>query len=158
MNIDRSVLEQIEFSLSKRGDLLRKTQVKRLQYDVLGKRNITQESEDISVKKRGRDMNNCDAETFDDTDFYHQLLQDLIHNKTTSNLGETGQKWLDLNRNRSKAKRSINTKASKGRKIRYDVYPKLVSFMAPRDDSDVNDSTRNELFRSIFGLSNYSEP
>ena len=147
------MLQQIEFSLSKREENLKKTQVKRLEYEVLGKRNAARENEDTSVKKRGMDMSNCDENTFDDTDFYHQLLQDLIHNKTNSNLGETGQKWLELNRNRSKSKRSINTKASKGRKIRYDVYPKLVSFMAPRDESDVNDSTRNELFRSIFGLS-----
>ena len=156
-NIDRSVLQQIEFSLSKREDLLERTQVKRLHYEVLGDTDTGQENGDVSVKNRGIDVNNCNEDTFDDTDFYHQLLQDLIHNKTTSNLGETGQKWLELNRNRSKSKRNINTKATKGRKIRYDVYPKLVSFMAPRDNSDVNDSTRNELFRSLFGLSSYLE-
>ncbi|KAI6661621.1 Protein AATF-like [Oopsacas minuta] len=158
VNVDRSVLQQIEFSYSKWEDLLRKTQLKRLQYEVLGKRKSTHKVEEKDVKKRELQLSNYDENTFDDTDFYHQLLQDLIHNKTTSTLGETGQKWLEMNRNRSKNKRSLNTKASKGRKIRYDVYPKLVSFMAPRDDSDVNDSTRNELFRSVFGLSILSEP
>ena len=156
VNVDRSVLQQIEFSLSKREDLLLKTQMKRLQYQVLGKRKSKPDDMDTGVKKR--ELIDYDENIFDDTDFYHQLLQDLIHNKTTSNLGETGQKWLELNRNRSKNKRSFNTKASKGRKIRFDVYPKLVSFMAPQDNGDMNDSTRNELFRSVFGLSCLSEP
>ena len=155
MNVDRSVIQQIEFSLSKREDLLLKTQLKRFQYQVLGKRKSKPDETD-TVKKR--ELVDYDENIFDDTDFYHQLLQDLIHNKTTSNFGETSHKWLELNRNRSKNKRNLNTKASKGRKIRFDVYPKLVSFMAPQDNGDVNDSTRNELFRSIFGLSNLSEP
>ena len=155
VNVDRSVLQQIEHALSKSEILMNKTQVKRLEFEVLGKRKAIETSEeDTGAKKRDIKLANYDENIFDDTDFYHQLLQDLIRSKTTSNIGESSLKWLEMSKNRSnKVKRSVNTKASKGRKIRYDVYQKLVSFMAPMDASNVNDASRNELFRSLFGQS-----
>lgn len=72
-----------------------------------------------------------DAECFDDSDFYHTLLRELIANKTavTDDPHEMGRQWVELQRLRSKQKKKVDTKASKGRKIRYDVHETIVDFM-----------------------------
>lgn len=70
-----------------------------------------------------------DPEVFDDLDFYQQLLRDVI--KTRG--GDGGeQDWMAQQRERkAKRKLKVDTKASKGRKLRYEVHPKLQNFMVP---------------------------
>lgn len=48
-------------------------------------------------------------------------------------------------------KKQVDTKASKGRKVRYDIHQKLVNFMAPVDLSVTSNTTRQELYSSLFG-------
>jgi protein AATF/BFR2 len=55
-----------------------------------------------------------DEEVFDDTDFYQQLLRDVIESK-----GGSGQ--LMASQTRKKSKKNIDTRASKGRKLRFVV-------------------------------------
>ena len=55
-----------------------------------------------------------DPELFDDTDFYQQLLRDVID---TRNGGSGSQDWIQAQKER-KRKKVVDTKASKGRKIR----------------------------------------
>ena len=55
-----------------------------------------------------------DPEVFDDTDFYQQLLRDVIDAR---NEGSGSQDWIQAQKERKK-KKVIDTKASKGRKIR----------------------------------------
>ena len=45
----------------------------------------------------------------------------------------------------------MDTRASKGRKVRYEVYPKLVNFMASERAGAMTDAARDELFASLFG-------
>jgi protein AATF/BFR2 len=54
-------------------------------------------------------------EIFDDTDFYQQLLRDVIDSK-----GGSGQlmDWTASQRQKG-AKKSVDTRASKGRKLRF---------------------------------------
>lgn len=55
-----------------------------------------------------------DEEVFDDTDFYQQLLRDVIDSRN----GERGgQDWMAAQKERKK-KKTVDTKASKGRKLR----------------------------------------
>jgi hypothetical protein len=61
------------------------------------------------------------------------------------------RQWLEIQKLRSKAKRKVDSKASKGRRLRYQVHPKLVSFMAPYPEASWNDIAKNELFASLFG-------
>lgn len=53
-----------------------------------------------------------DAELFDDTDFYHQLLRDIIDGR-----GNGMDDWMSVQKEK-KAKKKVDTKASKGRKLR----------------------------------------
>jgi protein AATF/BFR2 len=55
-----------------------------------------------------------DPEVFDDTDFYQQLLRDVIDAR---NGAGDGQDWIQAQKERKK-KKVVDTKASKGRKIR----------------------------------------
>ena len=56
-----------------------------------------------------------DVEVFDDTDFYQQLLRDVIDAKGGS---AGGVDWMASQRQK-KSKKHVDTKASKGRKLRY---------------------------------------
>ena len=56
----------------------------------------------------------CDPEVFDDTDFYQQLLRDIIDAR---NGGSGSHDWIQAQKERKK-KKVVDTKASKGRKIR----------------------------------------
>lgn len=90
-------------------------------------------------------------ETFNDDDFYHQLLKEMISKNESS-------RWVELQRLRYKQKRKADTRATKGRKIKKDLIPKLVNFMAPHRpvhlrsrESTMPDQIRTELMRSLFG-------
>nr|VWO94618.1 Zn(2)-C6 fungal-type domain-containing protein [Ganoderma boninense] len=70
-----------------------------------------------------------DVDVFDDTDYYQQLLRDVIAGRG----GEAGEaQWLMQQRERkANRKKTMDTKASKGRKLRYEVHAKLQNFMVP---------------------------
>ncbi|PFH51040.1 hypothetical protein AMATHDRAFT_143610, partial [Amanita thiersii Skay4041] len=75
----------------------------------------------------GEDEVGEDYQLFDDTDFYQQLLRDVIDSK---NAGSGADDWIEMQK-QQKAKKKVDTKASKGRKIRYQVHEKLANFMVP---------------------------
>nr|XP_033777799.1 protein AATF isoform X2 [Geotrypetes seraphini] len=168
---ERSVLTQIEQILMDKERLLRRTQTKRSAYRVLGK--MESESmtacelvpgEDVEALPQGKanaHLKDLDEEIFDDGDFYHQLLRELIERKTSAvdpnDQVAMGRQWLAIQKLRSKLKKKVDTKASKGRKVRYHVHSKLVSFMAPIDCSTMNDDARSELYQSLFGRTKHHE-
>jgi len=66
------------------------------------------------------------------------------------------QEYLRLQQlqKRKRKKKQVDTKASKGRKIRYHVHDKLLSFMAPVDRYPNQDSIMSQtLFRNLLGQS-----
>ncbi|EDM05514.1 apoptosis antagonizing transcription factor, isoform CRA_c [Rattus norvegicus] len=103
-------------------------------------------------------LKDLDEEIFDDDDFYHQLLRELIERKTSSldpnDQVAMGRQWLAIQKLRSKIRKKVDRKASKGRKLRFHVLSKLLSFMAPIDHTAMNDEARTELYRSLFGQLN----
>ena len=62
-------------------------------------------------------------------------------------------KWASLKAQRKKNKKLVDTRASKGRKIRFDAHEKLENFMAPIPLGDWHDEMSEELFGSLFGSS-----
>ncbi|KAK9461154.1 apoptosis-antagonizing transcription factor [Lipomyces oligophaga] len=97
---------------------------------------------------------------FDDTDFYQILLKDLVDkNMSESSSAASGVNWTIR---KPKVKRTdIDTKASKGRKLRYHVQEKIQNFMPPMptpiisDGQIVNSSWTDDqidnLFSRLFG-------
>lgn len=103
-------------------------------------------------------------EIYDDTPFYQSLLRDLVEQRMSSDAltnGADNLQNLQLPENLSvhpttgmrkdKKKKVVDTKASKGRKMRYTVHEKLQNFMAPEDRGTWGDRAREEFFASLLG-------
>lgn len=92
---------------------------------------------------------------YDDGPFYQSLLRGLIASRTSGNdsfSAANGDTYLPpkLHTSGSRAKK-VDTKASKGRKVRYTVHEKLQDFMAVEDRGTWEDAARREFFASLFG-------
>lgn len=161
---DRNILTQVEQVLMDNERLVRRTQTRRSEYRVLGKKeasavmpeNIYTEGEAVDQPiKANTHLKDLDEDIFDDDDFYHQLLRELIERKTSAadpnDQVAMGRQWLAIQKLRSKIKKKVDTKASKGRKVRFQIHSKLVNFMAPIDHSSMSDEARSELYRCLFG-------
>lgn len=140
-----SIVSKIENAMLGKNEMIRKTQIYRGDFEIFGHDDTRPSPADEEVLL---------PEIFDDSDFYHQLLRELIEYK--SNVGdsqsEITQKFIELQKVRNKMKRKIEVRASKGRKIRYNVHNKLVNFMPPKDESALfTDEAKTELFNSLFG-------
>eukprot|EP00058_Branchiostoma_floridae_P008345 XP_002593833.1 hypothetical protein BRAFLDRAFT_214862 [Branchiostoma floridae] len=161
-SFNKSVSEQIDQILGDQDRLVKRTQLKRSSYKVLGRgadkvkaeeqvRDREVDGEDLPAKFDPH-LKEYDEEIFDDDDFYHQLLRELIEKKTTTDdPTELTKQWLEVQKLRKKVRKKVDTRASKGRKIRYDVHRKLVNFMAPVHNMAMSEEGCNELFSSLFG-------
>ncbi|XP_064602198.1 protein AATF-like [Liolophura sinensis] len=157
-----SALKQIEQIMADKDRLIKRTQLKRSVYKILGKEekvendSVMETSTEADIPNQVSKENPTkthDEEIFDDDDFYHQLLRELIERKTSdvSDPVTLSRQWLEIQRLRTKVKKKVDTKASKGRKLRYDVHKKLVNFMAPVDHSTWLEESKDDLYRSLFG-------
>ena len=118
--------------------------------------------------KRSRVSNGADSASapepvYDDTVFYQSLLRDLVEQRMSSSDAMTGgmdtlhqlPSRLPIHpvtgmRN-DKVKRDVDTRASKGRKMRFNVHEKLQNFMAPEDRGAWTLRAREEFFASLLG-------
>jgi len=161
-SLELSTLKQIQHILSDTPRLVRRTQYKRTSYKVLGKvldkneRDSDEDSSDSEDENQSQDKKSheeYDSEIFDDDDFYHNLLRELIERKSGSDERQQDN-WLQIQKLRAKSnRRKVDTRASKGRKIRYDIHAKLVNFMAPvvnKMPGQISEEAKNELFNSLF--------
>lgn len=67
-------------------------------------------------------LTHYDPEIFDDTDFYGQLLRELIESRmvdATDDPAAAGMQWAALRQGKERRKKLVDTKASKGRRLRY---------------------------------------
>ena len=98
---------------------------------------------------------------YDDADFYALLLRELIDHKktytksTSSDLSSTAISLAiapsNLLRNNKSKRVNVDTKASKGRKMKYAVHEKLQNFMAPINLGTWEIRQAEELFASLLG-------
>lgn len=155
-----TILQQISYILSDRNKLIRRTQLKRSEYNIVGYKHLPKDQEDKvengDINPVTRDRREADEyipEIFDDNDFYHQLLRELIECKSAdiSDPVQLSRQWIALQQMRSKMKRKVDTKATKGRKIKYVVHNQLVNYMAPEKCTSWTDEATNELYSSLFG-------
>ncbi|KAF7308684.1 Sorting nexin-41 [Mycena chlorophos] len=134
----KSAVQLIDETLLDHRKLVARTQVRRGKGLRLGEGDEMEEDEDA-----------VDVEMFDDTDFYQQLLRDVIDSRSGGVAG--ADNWMALQRQR-KAKKKVDTKASKGRKIRYETHEKLQNFMVPVLVPGLwHEEQIDELFSSLLG-------
>ena len=140
MNKEVSVLEQIDHILSNKERLITRTNQNRNTVHFFGESNTEADSHPY---------------IFNDDDFYQQLLREIIDKKMgnidNNDPDAMGRQWAELQKLKVKTKKkAVDTKASKGRKIRYEVHSKLLGFMAPVSLDSLSDGRQDELFKSLF--------
>jgi protein AATF/BFR2 len=99
-----------------------------------------------------------DPHIYDDADFYQLLLKELVDQRmmdsscTSAPLGDGGRpvaQWTAVKE--AKTKKNVDTKASKGRKMRYTVHEKLQNFMAPEDRGSWEQDAIDRFFGTLLG-------
>jgi protein AATF/BFR2 len=142
--------------------LLARTRVKRGKGARIGK---------VVAEDGVDDEEDVDVEIYDDTDFYQQMLRDVIDARGRGNGLGGAEDWIAVQKQK-KAKKKVDTKASKGRKLRcasfpflldsscsekslfdsYEVHEKLQNFMVPVPvQGSWHEEQVDELFASLLG-------
>lgn len=105
------------------------------------------------------DCINSSSARFDDTNFYRQLLRDVIDSRGIANEGSVDQQgWAQQQKAlRARRKKNVDTRASKGRKLRYQVHEKLQNFMMPVENNSGTWHAEqvDELFATLLGINSY---
>ncbi|KAJ2647905.1 rRNA-processing protein bfr2 [Coemansia sp. RSA 1250] len=150
--VNQGIMYQINQTLAAEQRLIERTQLKRVDYKIIGKEQHKSAEHDKS--KVDAHLKDTDPEIFDDTDFYQQLLRELIESRmvdSNDSAGALGTRWAAVNQRSQSKKRNVDTKASKGRRIRYHVMEKLQNFMPPIPAGTWHEDMVNELFSSLLG-------
>ncbi|KAG8964692.1 rRNA-processing protein bfr2 [Tulasnella sp. 419] len=141
----KSAVQLIAESASSGNKLLAKTRVRRGGAASMSR--IGEERKDSAAE---------DVEVFDDVDFYQQLLRDVIDSRSGKeglNGGES-EAWSIRRQTQRKesGKKYGDSRASKGRRLKYDVHEKLQNFMVPvLSARKWHEEQIDELFASLLG-------
>ncbi|GAA5994535.1 hypothetical protein JCM5350_006389 [Sporobolomyces pararoseus] len=155
--INQNSMAQIDHSLSstERERLITRTRVRRGEGKVVGggKGLVPLEEESADAAASNEKGKEIDEECFDDNDFYQQLLREVVESRMLD-LDDATMNSLRLASARGKkVKKQVDTRASKGRKIRYHVHEKVQNFMIPIEAATWHDEQIDELFASLLGRS-----
>ncbi|KWU42390.1 TRAUB-domain-containing protein [Rhodotorula sp. JG-1b] len=168
--VNQNAMAQIDHALSATGErerLVRRTKVRRGEGKPVGgvgaeaEKNIAltpleegeKETTDRGTKSGGN--KEVDDECFDDSDFYQQLLRDVVESRMLDldDATMTQLRHATALARGKKVKKVVDTRASKGRKIRYHVHEKVQNFMIPIEAGNWHDEQIDELFASLLGKS-----
>ncbi|KAL6071010.1 rRNA-processing protein bfr2 [Balamuthia mandrillaris] len=143
--IGGNAIRQIEQVLKDEDRLVKRTQLRRSSYSVFAK--------DLLQEEDGPPQEELfDDEIFDDSDFYNKLLREFIESSSADAMDpdSIGRNYVKAQKLQAKKKkRVVDQRASKGRKIRYDVQGALVNFMPPIPDTKPW-PVAEELFQNLF--------
>lgn len=147
------IIRNIEGALSNKDELIKKTQMYKGGYQIIGMDTTATGKLKANSADDGESEPVICSEIYDDTDFYHSQLRELIEFKTntSTNPADMAKQFVELQKLRNKIKKVVDTRASKGRKIRYAVHNKMVNFMARNDPTEWSNEAKTELFSSLFG-------
>ncbi|KAJ1733444.1 rRNA-processing protein bfr2 [Coemansia sp. Benny D160-2] len=158
--VNQGIMHQLEQILAAKDRLVERTQLKRAEYKIIGKSEASSEAEGEESQKKNSSvavdahLKDIDMEIFDDTDFYQQLLRELIESRmvdSTDPTGSLGVRWAAVKQQSRSKKRVIDRGASKDRKIRYQVMEKIQNFMPPIPAGTWHEDMVNELFSTLLG-------
>ncbi|KAM0277746.1 hypothetical protein ACHAQH_005607 [Verticillium albo-atrum] len=99
---------------------------------------------------------NEDTTVYDDADFYQILLKELVEQRTSDETAAQASggalatvRWAAMKEARTK--KHVDRRASKGRKMRFNIHEKLQNFMAPEDRRGWEQEAIDRLFGTLFG-------
>ena len=103
------------------------------------------------IAKKVQDSGN--ASTFDDTKFYRTLLNNFVDQRRldAAGGGQNGGPAQFTVVKEAKMRKKVDTKASKGRKLRFTVHEKLQNFMAPEERGSWEQEAVDRLFGNLLG-------
>ncbi len=94
-----------------------------------------------------------DAGIYDDADFYQLLLKELVDQRATDASAPGSSvptvRWAAIKE--AKTRRHVDRKASKGRKLRFNVHEKLQNFTAPEDRTTWEPDAVDRFCGTLFG-------
>jgi protein AATF/BFR2 len=156
--LNRTVIEQVRSIMADEDTAMKRVRLKRSQYRVIGSQNTSAlvheqrppaedgDDDDSAVNDAAEKY---DAEIYDDTDFYQVLLRDLMNAaEQPASIAKLRGQLQDARTRKMRGGRVVDTRASKGRKLRYEVQPKLVHFVFPTPDTRIESA--EDIHRSIF--------
>ncbi|RLV86307.1 Protein BFR2 [Meyerozyma sp. JA9] len=148
--INQSAEQQVANHLLDKERLIKRTKINRSQITPLGyeeePESDTNDDAEIPKSKSRGEM----EQIFDDGDFYRILLNDLVDKKIQTSNPTSGLNVALASRS-AKLKNNVDTRASKGRKLRYHVQDPIANFDAPRGGWAWNDDQIDEFFASLLG-------
>lgn len=116
----------------------------------IAKSRVPQESAPLQKSNKTEE----DPNIYDDMDFYKRLLLVLLEQRGNSATSGGLMQLAPADLQELKAKKhraNVDTKASKGRKLRYHVHDKLQNFMMPDDSLVWHENQIDEFFSSLLG-------
>lgn len=163
--INQSFDQQVDNNLHDMERLIKRTKLNRRQITPLGYRNEQEEEEQQQQQLEEVEESNLDipvekpkqsgeiSEIFDDDDFYRVLLNDLVDKKIQSSNPTTGLTMVNLKSAQKvqKLNKNVDTKASKGRKLKYSIQEPIANLEVPRNGWKWDDNQIDEFFASLLG-------
>lgn len=144
--VNQSPAQQVELNLMDMDRLLKRTRLNRRNVKPLGYAEDEGDEEE-SGKKVDRSLQE-DEYIFDDEDFYRVLLNDLIDKKISDSNPTNG---LTIQLTKTKVKKNVDTKASKGRKLKFTVQEPIQNYEAPKNSLKWSDEQIDEFFAGLLG-------
>ncbi|XP_038976091.1 putative uncharacterized protein DDB_G0270496 [Phoenix dactylifera] len=141
---NQNISEQVAGYMRDPSRMIKRMQIMRSSVGMFGK--VPEEFE----SRKDEDGNvDGDPELLDDSEFYQQLLKEFLE---SCNLASSETAFYALKRLQPKKRKVVDRRASKSRKIRYNVHEKIVNFMAPVPA--VLPPMAPKLFDNLFGMGN----
>lgn len=162
----RDSLKKWHSKVTLTADLKAKKSLKMLNQDPFGQVEIAMQDEDRLVRRtrihrdtqkrrigsKSQQENPEFTDIFDDNDFYQVLLKDWTSNHGTLSGSASSVTAVALKNVKKQHREGVDQRASKGRKLRYDVHTKLVNYMVPIMERGAwSDSKIDELYASLLG-------
>ncbi|XP_015889466.3 uncharacterized protein LOC107424237 isoform X1 [Ziziphus jujuba] len=145
---NQNVSEQVASYMRDPSRMIKQMQLRRSTVGVFG---AVSEGEDIPKEENsqtdGSTLADGDPELLDDSDFYQQLLKEFFEMVDPAS---SEAAFYALKKLQTKKRKIVDRRASKSRKIRYNVHEKIVNFMVPQP-MDLP-SMAPKLFENLFGL------
>lgn len=146
--INQSFDLQVAHTLTDMDRLIKRTKLNRRQIKPLG--SVVPELDTQTAISHAPEIDTI----FDDEDFYRVLLNDLVDKKVLASDPTSGIAIsLRTAQRAQKIQKNVDTKASKGRKLRFHVQEQIANFDAPKNRPRWNDDQTDEFFASLLGQS-----
>lgn len=130
-------------------------------FDRLLKRSQLRDLSSKPLFEFGESSTNYSEEIYNDEEFYMTIFREMLQKQAQAETqnAENGEFLVENTRlyirnkqlRSSVPKKDVDRRASKNRKLRYDVHQKLMNFMAPLENVQIIPG-RDQILKNLFGL------